>query len=207
VAYLETVAQRHGLDGETLLASYQTYRKDLEADTRAFFSETFEYQGWAGVFSLLVVARFIFPRIGMRFCFVILPVLSLFGLASFGLTVELVVVQAVIVMVGALNYSLNNAAKEILYTATDEETLFRFKPMIEGPGMRAGDVLSSILKLSVGFLAASYALSEVASTNLFLAITVVVLLAWIRAAWLAGKEYDFQRRHPGRLLNESFRQD
>jgi len=60
--------------------------------------------------------------------------------------------------------------------------------------MRAGDVLSSILKLSVGFVAASFALSEESSTNLFLAVTMVVLMVWIRAAWLAGKEYDRMRK-------------
>jgi ATP/ADP translocase len=192
--YLSELGRVSGLGIDKVQESFDKYRKDLEAETRAFFSETYKFQGLAGVFSLLVVARFLFPRVGMRYCFILLPCLSLIGLCLFGVTVDLFIVQVVIVLVGALNYSLNNAAKEILYTATDEETLFRFKPMIEGPCMRAGDVVSSILKLSVGAVAASFALSELSSIHLFLVVTMIVLIAWIRAAWLAGKEYDFQRK-------------
>ncbi len=192
--FLQHLGQVSGQGFDKVQQEYQAYRSDLEAETRTFFSQTYKFQGIAGVLSLLIVARFLFPRVGMRFCFVLLPFLSIVGLCLFGLTVDLFLVQVVIVLVGAINYSLNNAAKEILYTATDEETLFRFKPMIEGPCMRAGDVLSSILKLSVGFVAASFALSEESSTNLFLAVTMVVLMVWIRAAWLAGKEYDRMRK-------------
>ncbi|HIB68248.1 MAG TPA: hypothetical protein EYO33_24930 [Phycisphaerales bacterium] len=192
--YLADLAGQNGRSVQELQSLYETYRKDLEAQTRSFFSKTYEWQGWAGVLSLLVVARFLFPRVGMRYCFSILPVLSIVAFCLFGVTVDLFIIQVVIVIVGSLNYALNNAAKEILYTATDEETLFRFKPMIEGPCMRGGDVISSILKLSVQFIAVTLALSAGAELNLFLAITISVLLVWLRFTWLAGKEYDRQRK-------------
>ena len=171
-------------------ALFEQYRRELEIKTRIFFAQTYGSQGIVGVFFLLVVARFLFSRIGMRYCFTLLPLVALTGLCLLAFTIDLFLVQVVLVSVGAVNFSLNNAAKEILYCATDEETLFRFKPMIEGPGMRTGDVLSSLLKLFVGVLTTGLALSEFYSTKLFLLITMLVLIAWIRVAWLAGKEYD-----------------
>lgn len=192
--FLSSLAQAGGVTLPEMQDRFEDYRKELEKTTRSFFSETYEYQGWAGVLSLLVVARFLFSRVGMRYCFTILPVLGFASLCLFGLPIDLLLVQIVLVLVGATNYSLNNAAKEILYTATDEKTLFRFKPMIEGPAMRAGDVVSSVLKLGVGAVAASLALSEASETNLFVVVTLVVLVFWIRAAWLAGAEYDQMRK-------------
>ena len=193
-AYLSKAASINDLETSAMSDLYQSYRTELELETRSFFALTYYYQGLFGMLSLLVVARILFPRVGMRYCYTLLPVLTISGLCLFGLTVDLLLVQTVIVLVGAMNYSLNNAAKEILYTATDEETLFRFKPMIEGPCMRAGDVLSSILRLGVGGAAGLWLLSKVQETHLFVIVTVVLLSVWVRCAWLAGKEYDLQRR-------------
>lgn len=187
------MAQLTDLSPDQMSNLYAEYKEKLENETRAFFADTYFLQSLVGIFSLLVVARFLFPRVGMRYCYIVLPILSVASLALFGFTVDLILVQLVIVLVGSVNYSLNNAAKEILYTATDEETLFRFKPMIEGPCMRAGDVISSVLKLSVSVAAATFALSEVQSTHLFVIVTILLLGFWVRAAWLAGREYDERR--------------
>lgn len=193
-AYLSKAASLNGLETSAMSDLYQSYRTELELETRSFFAITYYYQGLFGMFSLLVVARFLFPRVGMRYCYTLLPTFTIVGLCLFGLTVDLLLVQTVIILVGAMNYSLNNAAKEILYTATNEETLFRFKPMIEGPCMRAGDVLSSILKLAVSAAAGVWLMSRIAETHFFVIVTVLLLTAWVRCAWLAGKEYDLQRK-------------
>jgi ATP/ADP translocase len=192
--YLGELAEKNQLKEAQLVEDYDTYREELEVRTRSFYSVTYFYQGLLGVLCLLVVARFLFPRVGMRYCYMLLPGVALVGFCLFGLTVDLMLVQVVLALVGAFNYSLNNAAKEILYCATNTETLFRFKPMIEGPCMRAGDVLSSILRLGVMGLAAKYALDQVAEINVFIIITCVLLAVYLRAAWLAGKTYDFELR-------------
>lgn len=172
---------------------YKTYKADLERETTSFFAQTAEFQGYAGIFMLLVVARLIFPNFGMRFCFSLLPCVAIAALLLFRLGIDLLVVQSVLVAIGALNYNLNNAAKEILYTATDQETLFRFKPMIEGPCMRTGDVLASVFKLSVQALAAVLLLSALSEIHLFLLVASSVCLFWLRCAWLAGKWFDDHR--------------
>jgi len=194
IAVLEGLADQNQLDKTELIERYGSYRAELEKETRSFYSQTYFYQGILGVLCLLVVARFLFPRVGMRYCYMLLPGIALVGFCLFGLTVDLFLVQIVLALVGAFNYSLNNAAKEILYCATDTETLFRFKPMIEGPCMRAGDVASSILRLIVMVVAAKFALDQVAEINLFIIITCALLLFYLRAAWTAGKTYDFELR-------------
>ena len=192
--YFRDLASSNTVTPERLAEKYEIYKSDSEKEIRSFYSVTYYYQGLLGVICLLVVARFLFPRVGMRYCYMLLPGVALVGFCLFGLTVDLALVQIVLALVGAFNYSLNNAAKEILYCATDTETLFRFKPMIEGPCMRAGDVGSSILRLIVMGVAAKFALDQVAEINIFIVITCVLLLLYLRAAWTAGKTYDFELR-------------
>lgn len=187
---LSELASANGLESVELSARYDQYRRVLETEMTRFFAQTYVYQGIAGVLSLLVVARLLFPYVGMRYCFSLLPCVGISSLLLFCFEVDLFVVQLVIVVMGALNYSLNNAAKEILYTSTDEETLFRFKPMIEGPCMRTGDVLSSVLKIGIGALAASYALSEIESLRFYVFATCCVLTVWLWATWTAGSRFD-----------------
>ena len=193
-SYFQELSTSNAVSPDSLSERYELYKSELEKEIRSFYSVTYYYQGLLGVLCLLVVARFLFPRVGMRYCYMLLPGVALVGFCLFGLTVDLMLVQVVLALVGAFNYSLNNAAKEILYCATDTETLFRFKPMIEGPCMRAGDVGSSILRLIVMGLAAKFALDQVAEINLFIVITCVLLLLYLRAAWTAGKTYDFELR-------------
>lgn len=190
---LAGLAFQNGLESSELITRYENYRQVLETEMTRFFAQTYAYQGVAGVLSLLVVARLLFPYVGMRYCFSLLPCAGILSLLLFCFEVDLFVVQVVLVVMGALNYSLNNAAKEILYTSTDEETLFRFKPMIEGPCMRAGDVLSSILKIATGAVAASYALSEMQSLRFYVFVTCGVLSVWLWATWSAGSWFDSRK--------------
>ena len=174
-----------------LMQIYTQYMDSFESLTRQFFSTVNFYQGLLGVFLLVVVARFLFKFVGLRFTVLILPVIFLAASVFLMFPMELVVLQALLIVGGAANYSLNNATKELLYTPTSEAVRFQQKPLIEGPVMRVGDVSASLIKILVtSVLAGSLALPALLQGRLLLAAALGVTIFWIVLIWRTGGRYD-----------------
>ncbi len=172
---------------------YAQYRSELEAKTRFLFSRVFFYQGVISIFLLLVVVRLLFQNLGVRTALLVLPAVSALTLFAFSFPIDLMTIQIVLVVFGAANYSLNNAAKEVLYSATNRDTKFKFKPLIEGPGMRTGDIVASVLMLLTGGLAVLIGLGTEAGEIAFRVITLIVITIWAKAVTQAGREFDKER--------------
>lgn len=182
----------------SLADSYRAYQSDFEGRTRQFFSNVNFYQGLLGVFLLVVVARLLFKFVGLRFTVLILPLVFSCAAIALMFSPDLFVLQMILVVGGALNYSLNNATKELLYTPTSESVRFQQKPLIEGPTMRVGDVTASVINIAMSsFLGTALALSLNAQNRFLLGIGVAVALLWMLAIWRTGARYDRFQREEG----------
>lgn len=194
---MRQLARDAGVSEEKLAQDYRDYQEASENVIRQFFSQVSYWQGVLGIGLLLVVVRLIFGFFGVRQATVILPLVAGASLLAFAFPLGLMAIQVVLVISGAVNYSLNNAAKEVLYTASDEETKFKYKPLIEGPSMRLGDVLAATLFLLLKQLSQTLHWSEALRSRILLALVFLLVLWWLRAAYLAGLEYDTERRDLG----------
>ncbi|MFN8613573.1 MAG: hypothetical protein U0931_38900 [Vulcanimicrobiota bacterium] len=172
---------------------YVDYKKSLEKRMRRIFSDVSFYQGVVGFVLLTMVARHIFARLGLKVAVSLLPAFALIAVVAFAFPIEILTVEILLVLSGSLNYALNNATKEILYSATTEETKFKHKPLIEGPFMRLGDQTASIMKLCTGVLAVTMAWNADAGDRIFLAFTFSLVLIWWQAILYAGRVYDQNR--------------
>lgn len=168
-----------GRDPEPILRSYDTYRQELEKHTRARFSRIYKFQNVLGMIMLGIVSRFLFARCGLGVAVCLMPLFALASLVSFMFPLGLVAIEGILIFGGALNYSLNNATKEILYTATSRETKFKHKPLIEGPGLRLGDVVAALLKLATQ-----------GAERLFLLLSAGLVTWWLVSIRSTGREYD-----------------
>ena len=189
----QRLGQFTGVSGGDFQKRYEQYKDDLEVSTRILFSDIYLYQGLLSVFLLVVVAPVIFRKVGLRVAVLVLPCLAVITLVTFLMPIELLLVEILVVVTGSANYSLNNAAKEVLYAATDEETKFRHKPLIEGPGMRTGDAIASTLKFGLGLLVTFLGYEAGLGNQIFVFITIGLVFVWGRSIYLAGKEYDEER--------------
>lgn len=194
-AEIDTALNEFGLkhDVHGCRERYQEYKKALKNKTNAVFSDVFFYQGVLGVFLLVVVARLIFAYLGMKVAVSILPAFALIAVVAFSFPIEILAVEVLLAFSGSFNYALNNATKEILYSATTEETKFKHKPLIEGPFMRLGDQSASIMNMLTTAGAVALGLSAAAGDRIFLAFTFSLVLIWWQAIVYAGKEYDRNR--------------
>lgn len=172
---------------------YADYKKALEKRIRVVFSDVSFYQGVVGFILLTMVARHVFARLGMKVAVSILPAFALIAVVAFAFPIEILTVEILLVLSGSFNYALNNATKEILYSATSEETKFKHKPLIEGPFMRLGDQTASIMKLCTVSAAAALAWNADSGDRVFLCFTFSLVLIWWWAILYAGRVYDANR--------------
>lgn len=190
-ASLKTLSTQLSQSPEQMAAGYKHYRDELESRTRRVFSDVYAYQGILGVFLLMVVARLLFRFLGLRWVVLILPLFYAAAAVLLMFPLEVLAVQFLLIVGGALNYSLNNATKELLYTPTSEAVRFQFKPLIEGPVMRLGDVTASLLQILItGSVGVWLALSDFSQGTLLLALGLGFVLVWLLAIWQTGRLYD-----------------
>ncbi len=189
------------IDTQTLDAPLQTqaysqyleYSQSLEQNTRRFFSDMNKWINLIGVFLLLVVARPLFRWVGLRWVVLILPLCFMVTVFALLFPLELSMVGAFLVGTGTLNYSLNKTSKELLYTAADEEVRFRFKPLIDGPLVRFGDVAAALLTLLV---TKALQLSNALQDTLVLSVGLLLCIFWAVSAYRSGRVYDDLKSGP-----------
>lgn len=194
---LTEFATANGIEPATLKARYANYKDELEGKERKLFSDVFLYQGVVGIVMLVVVARLVFKLLGLKAAAVIMPSFALVMILAFMFPLQLLTVESFLIISGSLNYALNNATKEILYTATSQETKFKHKPLIEGPIMRFGDVGASLLMSFVIFVMVKrWGLPEAMGDKLILGFAFTLTLVWWRAIRRSGRIYETEREGP-----------
>ncbi|MGV3524700.1 MAG: hypothetical protein ACO1RX_10760 [Candidatus Sericytochromatia bacterium] len=173
-----------------LRKSYAEYRKNLESRTRQIFSDVYAWQGILGVFLLVVVARLLFRFVGLRWTVLMLPAFFCASALALLFPLDVLALQMILVLAGALNYSLNNATKELLYTPTSESVRFQLKPLIEGPVMRLGDLTASVLQIGIAALGTWLVLSERLQGGLLLGTGLAMVAVWAWTSFETGRRYD-----------------
>jgi len=148
-----------------------------------FYSTTYSLQNVLGLV-LLLLSRLIFKYLSIRFAILLLPLFFITAGGALNLDIGLEIIQILMVIGGALNYSINNVTKEVLYTPTSKETKGKLKAIIDGPMMRLGDLFASVVKIVLVFL-----LGELLYASAFLTVGLLIVLVWIFAVWYASGVY------------------
>lgn len=179
------------LTPENLEKRYATYQSELEGETRKLFSNVYFWQGILGIILLGVVARFLFQYVGLSWSTILLPGFFVIVLIALFFPLETLLLQGILIGAGALNYSLNNATKELLYTPTTAQARYQHKPLIEGPIMRLGDVSASVFKIAMtSGLVGATVLSQQLQSRILLGMALLASVIWILLIWYTGRQYD-----------------
>ncbi|MBN9413849.1 hypothetical protein ABS71_13560 [bacterium SCN 62-11] len=188
-AALRQLALDHKVEPEQLQAAYDRFRETREKRSREVFANIFYYQGIAGILFLGVFCRPFLRYFGLRAALVVLPTFALCVLPMLLFPLDLLAIQLILIFSGSLNYSFNNATKEILYSATDRVSLLQAKPVIEGPLMRLGDVIFSTESIVVGGAVAYFAWPLPWIERLMVAPCFLAVAAWWILVRRAGQAY------------------
>lgn len=188
---LQALAQAHGLDPEQLVASYARYKIDFGNRLSGVFASIFQYQGVLGILILGVLCRPFLRTFGLSAALIVMPTFAFCVTVVLMFPLDVMWVQLILVLSGSLNYSFNNAAKEMLYTSTDREAIIQAKPFIEGPLMRLGDVLCSLLTILSGLTVARMGWTRSWEEWLIVLPCAVALICWwvlVRRAGQANQQ-------------------
>ena len=181
---LAQLAEEAGVSSGQMELLFGRYQDQLELGLRTTFASISRGQGVLGVVVLAIFCRPFLMRFGLSASLRLLPSFALLALPLLLLPLEVAWVEIIVIVAGTLNYSFNNATKEVLYTATPRPLLMQAKPFIEGPLMRLGDVLCALIMLGcAGAVQLAGRPSEDGAALMVLLCLAVVLYWW----WQVGK--------------------
>jgi ATP:ADP antiporter, AAA family len=151
----------------------------------AFFADYFQLVNVLSmVLQLFLVSRLV-KWVGVPVALCVLPVVALGSYGVAALLPSLAIVRWVKTAENAVDYSLMNTVRQMLFLPTSREEKYKAKQVIDTFVVRSGDVLAAAT-VYVGTTWCTLGVSQ------FAAINVVLVLCWIGVSVLTGRE--FQRR-------------
>jgi len=165
-----TSAVAHFLDGEEI---------------GAHFAFVYAITNWVAFFVQLFLTSLVMRRFGIGVALLVLPAAALLSSGGFLVMPVLLTGSALLVSDNALNYSINQSAREALYVPTTREEKYQAKAFIDMFVQRFAKALAVGLSLGVTTF-----ISGFEGVRWLSLLTLVILIVWIRVAWFAGKEFD-----------------
>lgn len=148
------------------------------------------YFGYVGqvtsILSLLVqlfLTSFIMKRYGVGVALLFLPIAITLGSVGFLILPSLLFATVMSASDNSLNYSINQSAKEALYTPTSKHVKYKAKAFIDMFVQRSAKVLAVGLNLGVAFYVGMENVRWLSLASL------VILIAWIILVRYAGDEF------------------
>jgi AAA family ATP:ADP antiporter len=159
-----------------------------------FKAQYFEWINGLGVVMQLFVVSRVIKYAGLRVALVLVPIASVAGYGAALVAPLIGVLMVTRVAESTLDYSLSNTTRQALWLVTSPEAKYKAKQVIDTFVMRAGDSLSAGL-VWIGTRTAM-------SARDYIAINVVLTVAWLGMAILLGRMYA-QRSGVGRSLESN----
>jgi AAA family ATP:ADP antiporter len=168
----------------------QQITTEIQRDT--FFGVVGQATSLVSIGVQLFLTSFVMKRFSVKVALLFLPVAILGGTAGFVVLPSLLFVGFMSVSDNALNYSINQSAKETLYTPTTPDEKYKAKSFIDMFVQRAGKVLAVVLNLGLTAL--------VITDVRWLSVAVGLLLVlWIFAVRFLGERYEERKAERRRV--------
>jgi len=149
----------------------------------SFFALVGQIVGIVSIGVQLLLTAFIMKRFGVKVALLFLPVAVLIGSVGFLVVPGLLFAAMMSVSDNALNYSINQSAKEALYVPTSRDVKYKAKAFLDMFVQRAAKVASVFLNL----LFASLFVSGVRWLSL---VVLAMLGLWVQLARYVGGRFD-----------------
>ncbi len=150
----------------------------------ALFGLVGQITGIGSIVVQLLVTSLVMKRYGVGVALLFLPVAILLGSVGFLLVPSLVLAVAMSASDNALNYSINQSAREALYTPTSRDVKYKAKAFIDMFVQRFAKVVAVVLNLGVAAFVGVQGVRWLSLTS------VAVLVAWIAVVRYAGQQFD-----------------
>ncbi len=168
------------VDFQLAVTVEQTIRNPLARD--AFFANVGQAIGVFSVIVQLLLTGFVMQRLGLRAALLFLPVAVALGSMGFLAAPALAFAAAISISDNALNYSINQSAKEALYTPTTANEKYKAKAFIDMFVQRTAKAGSVVFNLG----SAAVAVTAVRWLSL---VTLSIVAIWLSMIYLASRGF------------------
>lgn len=148
----------------------------------AFFGQLGQLTGIASIAVQLVGTTYVLRNWGVKAGLLALPAFLMLGSLGFLVVPTLLLAGFTRVSDNSLNYSINQSAKEALYTPTSQEAKYKAKAFIDMFVQRAAKVLAVGVNLALSVLVVMH----VRWLSVF---SAAVIVAWLLVVRYLGKEF------------------
>ncbi|MDZ7659016.1 NTP/NDP exchange transporter [Fodinibius sp.] len=155
---------------------------DLDKD--AYFGFVGQITSIISLAVQLFLTSFVMKRYGVGIALLFLPIAITLGSVGFLVIPSLLFVTIMSASDNSLNYSINQSAKEALYTPTEQDVKYKAKAFIDMFVQRFAKVLAVVLNLAV---AAWVGLEHVRWLSI---ACLIILVFWILAVRYAGRKFE-----------------
>ena len=166
---------------------------DLGKD--AFFALVGQITGVGSIVVQLLLTSFVMKRWGLKVALSFLPVAVAVSSLGFLILPTLALAAAMSASDNTLNYSINQSAREALYTPTDPDTTYKAKAFIDMFVQRFGKVVSVVLNLALVALLAGN-VRWLSMVTLAMAVVWFLLVRYVGVCF-SQAEREAEKREPG----------
>jgi AAA family ATP:ADP antiporter len=148
----------------------------------AFFATVGQAIGVTSILVQLLLTGFVMQKFGLRAALLFLPVVVGVGSTGFLFLPALTFAAAISISDNALNYSINQSAKEALYTPTTADEKYKAKAFIDMFVQRIAKGASVVFNLA----SAAIAVTAVRWLSL---VTLAILAIWLTMIYAASRGF------------------
>jgi len=164
-----TATVAHFLDGDAIGAQ---------------FARVYAVTNSVALFVQLFLTSFIMTRFGVGPALLFLPVAALLGSVGFMAAPVLLFGSFLNTADNGFSYSINQSAKEVLYTPTSKAEKYQAKAFIDMFVQRFAKAVAVGLSLAISLFFTGFD-----SIRWLSLVTVIILVLWVQVARFAGKEF------------------
>ena len=187
--YILSAIVKQAAEGQ--IAAGLLARADQGRFIGAFFADYFQLVNIIGlVLQLFFVSRLV-KWLGVSIALCVLPVVALGSYGVAMLLPSLAIVRWAKTAENAVDYSLMNTVRQMLFLPTTREEKYKAKQVIDSLVVRSGDVLAAGT-VYVGTTVFALNVSQ------FAAINVMLVLVWLAASVMTGLEFRRRSAMPAR---------
>lgn len=154
-----------------------------QLDKDAFFGLIGQLTSIGSIVVQLIVTTYVLRRWGVGIALLFLPISILMGSAGFLILPTLVLAGFMSVSDNALNYSINQSAKEALYTTTSQSAKYKAKAFIDMFVQRLGKMVAVGINLGLTALV-------IAQVRWLSFITMALIAGWIWMVRYLGHAFE-----------------
>ena len=158
----------------------------VAGDTAKHFSTVYAITNGVALFVQLFLTAHIMSRFGVRAALLVMPCLILGASGLFVMLPILWVGSSLNTVDNAFNYSINQSARESLYTPLTRDEKYKAKAFIDMFLYRTAKVVAVGVALGVGACCEG---GEFTAVRLLSIATIALACVWIAVAWYAGGRF------------------